>query len=44
MSKLQLSTPKQKLLAEDPAQVYVIGRLHGCQFVVQDTTVSRKHA
>jgi pSer/pThr/pTyr-binding forkhead associated (FHA) protein len=44
MSKLQLSNPKQKILAEDPTQVYVIGRLHGCHFVVQDTTVSRKHA
>ena len=44
MAKLQLSSDKYQFLAEDAQQTFLLGRLEECQFVVQDTTVSRKHA
>jgi pSer/pThr/pTyr-binding forkhead associated (FHA) protein len=44
MTKLQLSSDKYQFLAEDAQQTFLLGRLAECQFVVQDTTVSRKHA
>ena len=44
MTKLQLSSDKYQFLAEDVQQTFLLGRLEECQFVVQDTTVSRKHA